>query len=151
MKRHYKLSAFAMTFFLLLSLGCDDNDDSNFGPSNNQQIFGNWRMSELIRSGCNDADNNLRRVCNDCFSLAINTDNSFQLTNDKEELITQGTFRLANETDITFDPGIFNTDGVSSVKYSLFTGALKFTYQDENTLCNVTESYLVKNTTGGGN
>lgn len=135
----------------LFAMNCNTDDPTNLGPSNNQQIFGEWRENELIRSGCDDANNTYRRPCDVCNTLTMKRDYSFELTNDDKDLITQGTFTVRNETDITFDPGIFDSEGVSSVRYRLFTGTMEFSYTDENTLCAVIESYVVSSGSAGGN
>lgn len=141
---------FSVILVALLGLACNPDDPSNLGPSNNQQIFGEWRENELIRSGCDNANNNYRRPCDDCNTLTLETDYTFRLTNDDDELISQGIFTVRNESDITFDPGIFDSQGVSSVRYSLITGAMQFSYTDANTECAVIESYLVSSGSGGG-
>lgn len=150
LRNRYLLCGFSVILIALIGLACDPEDPSNLGPSNSQQIFGEWRLSEIIRNGCDDADNNYRRACDECPTLTMDTDYTFRITNDDKELITQGTFDVKNDTDITFDPGIFTTQGVSSVRYSLITGAMKFNYTDMTTLCSVTESYLVSSGNAGG-
>lgn len=134
----------------LLGAGCGSEDDLNLGPSNNQQIFGDWRLNEIIRSVCDDADNNLRRPCNDCHTLKMSTEGTFEITNDDDELLSQGVFTVRNDTEIRFDPGIFTSEGVSTVRYDLISGAMKFSYKDENTFCSVIESYIISSNNVGG-
>jgi hypothetical protein len=149
MKKH-TLFSLVLLVILFAGVGCNPLNPEDLGPSNNQQIFGEWKLGEILRSRCFDADNNYRRSCEDCHILTLNTEYSFQITNDKDELLSQGTFRVLNETDILFDPGIFTTESVSKARYSLITGAMKFEYTDPMTLCEVTEVYVVnsKNVAG---
>lgn len=135
---------------LIAGFSCNPQNPEDLGPSNNQQMFGDWRFGEIVRSGCDDADNNLRRPCDDCHNLTLSTEYTFQITNDRDELLSQGTFRVLNETTVLFDPGIFTTEGVSSVRYSLITGAMKFQYTDPMTECEVTELYVVNSKNVGG-
>lgn len=139
---------FSIALLFFAGPACNPDDPSNLGPSDSQQIFGEWRESELIRSGCTDANNNYRRPCDDCNILSLDTEYSFRLSND-DELLVIGTYRVVNDTDISFDPSIFDTEGVSSVRYDLIKGAMKFSYTDRNTGCAVIESYLVNTTVGG--
>lgn len=150
-RNKFLVYGFLLSGLLLLGPGCGDpSENPDLGPSNNQQIFGDWRLSEIIRSVCDDADNNLRRPCNPCHTLTMSTEGTFVITNDDDEQLSQGVFTVRNDTDITFDPGIFTTEGVSSVRYDLIKGAMKFSYQDQNTLCSVIESYILVNNTVGG-
>lgn len=133
-------------FLWLLAIavvGCSPGPGPDPGLGNNQQIFENWRLAEIIRVGCDDANNNFRRPCTECPLLIMNTDNSYQLIGEDDALIQQGTFRIFNEDDILFDPSIFTNENVTNARYSLFKGALKFVYTDARTDCSVTESYLV--------
>lgn len=79
----------------------------------------------------------------------MDTEYNFNLTND-DELLAIGTFRVINDSDISFDPGIFDSEGVSSARYDLIKGAMKFSYTDVITGCAVIESYIVHTTIGGG-
>jgi len=133
-----------LLFFILFSLStCKDDSIPEFEQGNNQQIFESWRLDEIIRKGCDDANNNFRRPCVECPLLVMNTDNSYYIEGEDQTLLQQGTFRVVDDTEIIFDPGIFTTMGVSNARYSLFKGAIKFDYRDGDTACAVTEAYLV--------
>ena len=145
------LKNFSLLILVLFSLSaCNPTPDPDFEQGNGQQIFEVWQLNEIIRKGCDDANNNFRRPCTECHTLVMNTDNSYWVENEDKALVLQGNFRIVNDTDIIFDPGIFTTDGVSSVTYSLFKGALKFDYTDNETDCVVTEAYVVKGNSVSG-
>ena len=133
-----------LLFSVLLALSaCRDDPGPDFGSADGQQIFESWQFNEIIRKGCTDANNNLRRPCSNCHSLIMRTDNTFEVKDIDDALVMQGNFRLVDDTDIVFDPSIFTNEEISNVRYSLLKGALKFDYDDPSTDCAVTEAYVV--------
>lgn len=138
------LKNLTLLLFLVFALStCNPGPGPDPGVGVNQQIFETWRYHEIIRKGCYDANNNLRRPCLDCPLLVMKTDNTFHIEDKDQRLLHQGTFRVVDDNEIIFDPGIFTTMGVSMVRYNLRRGSLTFDYTDGNTDCNVTEAYLV--------
>lgn len=141
---------FTACMVLALILTCDPGPGPEPGFGNNQQIFERWRLDEIVRNGCDDANNNFRRPCTECHLLIMNTDGSYEMLDEENELIKQGTFRVLNDDDIIFDPSVFTSEFVTSARYSLIRGALKFNYTDDMTECAVTESYLVSGSSVSG-
>ena len=135
---------FSLCIVLCLILTCNPGPGPEpGGAGSGQEIYANWRLSEIIRNGCDDANNNFRRPCTECHLLIMKTDGSYEMLDPDDNLIKQGSFRLINDEDITFDPSIFTSEFITSARYSLISGALKFDYSDEMTECAVTESYLL--------